>query len=134
MHCRPLIFLCVDTFILIFAAFRTFALMVPVLITGAWAEKFKFTSAVLFMTLWPILVYYPSAHWLRGGGFMSAGSWNGDVGVLDYAGGIDSHTSCGATAFVVAMMLQKRRDFKNPDTTHNLPLTMIGVSLTWVGW
>ena len=89
---------------MIFAAFRTFALMVPVLITGAWAEKFKFTSAVLFMILWPILV--------------------------DYAGGIDSHTSSGATAFVVAMMLQKRRDFKNPDTTHNLPLTMIGVSLT----
>ena len=134
MYCLPLIFLCVDTFLTISAAFRTFALMVPVLITGAWAEKFKLTSAVMFMIIWPILVYYPSAHWVWGGGFMAAGSWNGDVGVLDYAGGIVIHTSSGVSAFVVALMLQKRADFKKPDTTHNLPLTMVGVALIWVGW
>ena len=61
--------------------------------------------------------------------------WNGDVGVLDYAGGIVIHTSSGVSAFVVAKMLQKRKDFKDlPDTTHNLPLTMVGVALVWVGW
>ena len=61
--------------------------------------------------------------------------WNGDVGVLDYAGGIVIHTSSGVSAFVVAKMLQKRKDFKDlPDTTHNLPLTMVGVSMVWVGW
>jgi Amt family ammonium transporter len=121
--------------VLLFATFQmTFALMVPVLITGAWAEKFKLSSAVIFMIIWPILVYYPSAHWVWGSGFMAAGSWNGDVGVLDYAGGIVIHTSSGVSAFVVAMMLQKRADFKKPDTTHNLPLTMVGVALIWVGW
>lgn len=118
---------------LLFAAFQmTFALMVPVLVTGAWAEKFHFSSACMFMVVWPILVYYPTAHWIWGGGFMSG--W-GSAGVLDYAGGIVIHTSSGVSAFVVALMLQTRRDFKKSvDTTHNLPLSLVGVSLVWVGW
>lgn len=117
---------------LLFAAFQmTFALMVPVLVTGAWAEKFQLTSAILFMIVWPILVYYPSAHWVWGGGFMT--KW-GDVGVLDYAGGVVIHTSSGVASFVVALMLQKRRNYASTDTTHNIPLTMIGAALIWVGW
>eukprot|EP00040_Diaphanoeca_grandis_P024323 m.133538 g.133538 ORF g.133538 m.133538 type:complete len:960 (-) comp29681_c0_seq2:421-3300(-) len=118
---------------LLFATFQmTFALMVPVLVTGAWAEKFKHTAAIMFMVIWPVLVYYPSAHWVWGGGFMAG--W-GEVGVLDYAGGVVIHTSSGVAAFVVALMVQRRRDFgKKEDTTHNLPLTMIGAALIWVGW
>jgi Amt family ammonium transporter len=119
---------------LLFCLFQmTFSLMVPVLITGAWAEKFHLSSAVLFMIIWPHLVYYPTAHWIWGGGWLSK---QNAVGVLDYAGGIVIHTSSGVSSFVVAMMLQKRRAFskKVDDTTHNLPLSMIGVALVWVGW
>jgi len=102
---------------MLFACFQmTFALMVPVLITGAWAEKFHFTSACLFMVIWPVLVYYPTAHWIWGGGWLSTEDNEfgvaGPHGVLDYAGGIVIHTSSGVSSLVVAVMLQKRRAFK----------------------
>jgi len=123
---------------LLYAAFQmTFALMVPVLVTGAWAEKFHFSAACLFMTIWPLLVYYPTAHWVWGGGWLfTKAERGGGVGVLDYAGGIVIHTSAGMASLVVALMLQKRRVYKTnvSQTTHNLPLTMVGVALIWVGW
>lgn len=122
----------------LFVAFQmTFALMVPVLITGVWAEKFNFLNACLFMTIWPFLVYYPTAHWVWGGGWLTSEASNdGLPGVLDYAGGIAIHTSSGVASLVVAILLQNRRicnnDYKNP--TSNIPLSMVGVALIWVGW
>ena len=116
----------------LYASFQmTFALMVPVLVTGAWAEKFYFSSACLFMVIWPFLVYYPVAHWIWGGG------WLQSKGVLDFAGGLTIHLTSGVASLVVALVVQKRRVFKKgvvDDTTHNLPLAMIGVALIWVGW
>jgi len=123
---------------LLFAAFQmTFALMVPVLITGAWAEKFHFFSACIFMIIWPVLVYYPTAHWIWGGGWLAVNPDDPDESrAVDYAGGVVIHTSAGVASLVVAVMLQKRRAFKvgSDEYTSNLPLTMVGVALVWVGW
>jgi len=123
---------------LLYAAFQmTFALMVPVLVTGAWAEKFHFFSACLFMIIWPVLVYYPTAHWIWGGGWLAANPDDPDESrAVDYAGGVVIHTSSGIASLVVASMLQKRRAFKkgSDEYTSNLPLTMVGVALVWVGW
>lgn len=114
----------------LFASFQmTFALMVPVIITGAWAEKFKFISAMLFMIIWPLLVYYPNAHWIWG-----SGGWLAERGVVDYAGGITIHTSSGVASLVVAMTLATRRGHKTLDTIHNLPLSLFGIAIVWVGW
>jgi Amt family ammonium transporter len=121
---------------LLFAAFQmTFALMVPVLVTGAWAEKFSFFSAVQFMIIWPILVYYPTAHWIWGGGWLAANDRD-EPRAVDYAGGIVIHTASGVASLVVAVMLQKRRAFRmgSDEYTSNLPLSLVGVSLVWVGW
>jgi Amt family ammonium transporter len=89
---------------LLFAAFQmTFALMVPVLITGAWAEKFHFFSACQFMVIWPVLVYYPTAHWIWGGGWLAKDPYNenDDGRAVDYAGGVVIHTSAGVASLVV---------------------------------
>eukprot|EP00038_Savillea_parva_P031441 m.86598 g.86598 ORF g.86598 m.86598 type:complete len:1003 (-) comp9671_c0_seq2:75-3083(-) len=123
---------------LLYASFQmTFALMVPVLVTGAWAEKFHFFSACLFMFVWPILVYYPMAHAVWGGGWLQVNPVDDtDLRALDYAGGITIHVSSGVSSLVVAMMLQKRHAFKrgSTDFTSNLPITMVGITLVWVGW
>lgn len=83
----------------------------------------------VFMVLWPLLVYYPVAHWVWGGG------WMGALGVKDFAGGITIHTTAGVAALVVSVMLATRRNVKSLAMTHhNIPLLVVGGSLTWAGW
>jgi len=106
-----------------------FAAIAPALITGAFAERKRFTSVVLFAALWSILVYVPLAHWIWGGG------WLAKLGALDFAGGAVIHISSGAAALICAIVLGKRRgygtDYMAP---HNLPMTLLGTGFLWFGW
>lgn len=106
-----------------------FAAITPALITGAFAERMKFSALLLFSVLWSILVYCPVAHWLWGGG------WLGRLGALDFAGGAVVHISSGISALVCAVVLGQRHgygtDYMAP---HNLPLTLLGTGLLWFGW
>jgi Amt family ammonium transporter len=117
-----------------FAFQMMFALMVPILVTGAWAEKMTFSAFLIFMVLWPIVVYYPLAHAVWGGGWLS---WIYDstrlLGVRDFAGGIVIHATAGAAGFVVSLMLTRRKPNAHLGH-HNLPLTILGGSLIWGGW
>jgi Amt family ammonium transporter len=98
----------------LFAAFQMmFALMVPVIVTGAWAEKLKMEAFVIFMVLWPLLVYYPVAHWIWGGG------WMAELGAIDFAGGITIHTNAGIAAMVVSLMLSPRRNVEKLEMSHH---------------
>jgi Amt family ammonium transporter len=106
-----------------------FAAITPALITGAFAERMKFSGLLLFAVLWSLLVYCPIAHWLWGGG------WLGRLGALDFAGGAVVHISSGMAALVCALVLGQRHgygtDYMAP---HNLPLTILGTGLLWFGW
>ncbi|MEI6986842.1 MAG: ammonium transporter [Rhodospirillaceae bacterium] len=108
----------------------TFAIITPALITGAFADRMKFSAMVIFMALWSLLVYAPIAHWVWGqGGFL------GTAGVLDYAGGTVVHISAGVAALVTALVIGKRRGYGIENLApHNLVLSLIGASLLWVGW
>jgi Amt family ammonium transporter len=107
----------------------TFAIITPALITGAFAERMKFSALLLFMTLWSLVVYAPIAHWVWGGGFL------GGAGVLDFAGGTVVHINAGVAGLVCALVLGKRKGLGSENMApHNLVLTMIGASLLWVGW
>jgi Amt family ammonium transporter len=108
----------------------TFAIITPALITGAFADRMKFSALMIFMAGWSILVYAPIAHWVWGpGGFLS------DAGVLDYAGGTVVHINAGVAGLVAALVLGKRKGFgTEPFPPHNLVLSVIGASLLWVGW
>ena len=118
----------------LYAMFQmTFAIMVPVIITGAWAEKLNFRAFVLFAILWPHFVYYPLTHWVWGGGWLSD-IRNGE-GVIDFAGGITIHTNAGVAALVVALVMGRRRgNDKVMDVHHNIPLTIVGGMFIWAGW
>ncbi|WP_053382010.1 ammonium transporter [Nitrospira moscoviensis] len=106
-----------------------FAAITPALITGAFAERKRFSAMVLFSALWSVLVYVPLAHWIWGGG------WLAKMGALDFAGGAVVHISSGAAALVCALVLGHRRgygtDYMAP---HNLPMTLLGTGLLWFGW
>ena len=106
-----------------------FAAIAPALITGAFAERKRFTSAVLFAAMWSVFVYVPLAHWIWGGG------WLAQLGALDFAGGAVIHISSGAAALISAIVLGKRRgygtDYMAP---HNLPMTLLGTGFLWFGW
>ncbi len=106
-----------------------FAAITVALITGAFAERMKFTAVLMFSVLWSTLIYSPLAHWIWGGG------WLGQMGALDFAGGAVVHISSGFAALVCAIMLGKRRgygtDYMPP---HNLPMTVLGAGLLWFGW
>jgi len=107
----------------------TFAIITPALICGSFAERFKFSGLILFMSLWLLLVYTPIAHWVWGGGFLGAG------GVLDFAGGTVVHINAGIAGLMTALFLGKRVGYGTDNMApHNLVLTMIGASLLWVGW
>jgi Amt family ammonium transporter len=114
----------------LFASFQMmFALMTPVIVTGAWAEKLKMEAFVLFMVFWPILVYYPIAHWIWGGG------WMYKMGCIDFAGGITIHTTAGVAAMVISLMLKPRRNVERLAMTHhNISLLVIGGTIVWAGW
>jgi ammonium transporter, Amt family len=112
-----------------------FAVITPALITGATAERMKFSGTVLFMTLWFLLVYAPMAHMVWGkGGFLNA-SLGGKFPTLDFAGGTVVHITSGVSALVCALYLGKRVGYpKQPMPPHNLVLSFIGACLLWVGW
>ncbi|QBX38367.1 ammonium transporter [Brevundimonas sp. S30B] len=107
----------------------TFAVITPALITGAFAERFKYSALLLFTALWSLVVYAPIAHWVWGGGFLGAS------GVLDFAGGAVVHVNSGVAGLVCAIVLGARKDYGvAPINPHNPVLTMIGASLLLVGW
>ena len=107
-----------------------FAVITPGLITGAFAERMKFSTYVVFVLLWATLVYDPICHWVWG-----AGGWLRNKGTMDFAGGIVVHVSSGFSALVCALALGKRRGYgREPMPPHNLPLTVIGAALLWFGW
>lgn len=106
-----------------------FAAITAALITGAFAERMKFSAVILFSILWSTLIYSPLAHWIWGGG------WLAKMGALDFAGGAVVHISSGFGALACALVLGKRRgygtDYMGP---HNLPMTVLGTGLLWFGW
>jgi ammonium transporter, Amt family len=112
-----------------------FAVITPALITGATAERMKFSGTVLFMTLWFLLVYAPMAHMVWGkGGFLNA-ALGGKFPTLDFAGGTVVHITSGVSALVCALYMGKRVGYpKQPMPPHNLVLSFIGACLLWVGW
>jgi Amt family ammonium transporter len=112
-----------------------FAVITPALITGATAERMKFSGTVLFMTLWFFFVYAPMAHMVWGkGGFLNA-ALGGRFPTLDFAGGTVVHITSGVSALVCALYLGKRVGFpKQPMPPHSLVLSFIGACLLWVGW
>ena len=114
----------------VFMTFQmTFAIITPALITGALADRMKFSSLLVFLSLWMVLVYAPITHWVWGGGFLA------DAGVLDFAGGTVVHINSGVAALVGALVLGKRRGYGTENMApHNLILSMIGASMLWVGW
>jgi len=114
----------------VFAMFQmTFAIITPALIVGAFAERMKFSSMMLFSAIWLVVVYGPVAHWVWGGG------WLGEMGLLDFAGGTVVHVTAGSAALVCALVMGPRKGF--PTTAmppHNLTMAMTGAGMLWVGW
>jgi Amt family ammonium transporter len=109
-----------------------FAIITPALITGAFAERMKFSAMLVFMILWATVVYFPMVHMVWGGGFMSA---DGVIPCLDFAGGTVVHISSGVSALIVAMYLGRRKGYPSETMRpHNLSLAFIGACLLWVGW
>ncbi|HEY8140849.1 MAG TPA: ammonium transporter [Nitrososphaera sp.] len=114
----------------LFAKFQMmFAVITPLLMTGAIAERMKFSAFVIFIAAWSILIYYPLVHWIWGGG------WLGALGVVDFAGGIVIHTSAGMGALAVALVLGRRRNYGPAIMVpHSIPIAVLGSSLLWLGW
>ena len=114
----------------VFMTFQmTFAIITPALITGAVADRMKFSALLWFIGLWSLIVYAPITHWVWGGGFL------GDLGVLDYAGGTVVHINSGVAALVAALVLGKRVGHGTESfAPHNLTFCVIGAALLWVGW
>jgi Amt family ammonium transporter len=117
--------------IYVFAVFQLmFAIITPALISGALADRVKFTAWSLFITLWATVVYFPVAHWVWG-----SDGWLFKKGVIDFAGGTAVHINAGAAALGVILVIGKRRGFKrDPMRPHSLPLVMLGAGLLWFGW
>ena len=107
-----------------------FAVITPALITGAFAERFKFSAYIIFLFLWSTIVYDPIAHWVWG-----VGGWIHNLGALDFAGGLVVHISSGVSALAAAFVVGKRRghghDLMPP---HNLTMTLLGAAMLWFGW
>jgi Amt family ammonium transporter len=107
-----------------------FAVITPALITGAFAERMKFSTFLLFTILWVTLVYNPICHWVWG-----VGGWIRNLGALDFAGGTVVHISSGASALAAALLIGKRKGYgTEPMHPHNLPMTILGAALLWFGW
>jgi len=115
---------------IVFSAFQLmFAIITPALITGAFAERMKFSAFILFTVFWSILVYVPVCHWVWGGG------WLGTMGALDFAGGTVIHINSGVAALAAALIIGRRRGFgQEPFYPNNITLTMLGAGLLWFGW
>jgi Amt family ammonium transporter len=110
-----------------------FAIITPALITGAFAERMKFSAFLLFSLLWATLIYDPLAHWVWGkGGWIGM---NGGMGALDFAGGTVVHISAGVSAMAAALVMGKRLGYpREPMPPHNLPFSVVGAAMLWVGW
>ncbi|MEM3430685.1 MAG: ammonium transporter [Candidatus Bathyarchaeia archaeon] len=115
---------------LAFVAYQgMFAAITPALITGAFAERMRFSSYLAFLVAWSTLVYAPVAHWVWGGGWLSM------MGVLDFAGGAVVHINSGVAALIAAIMIGSRKGFgKYPMTPHNIPMVALGTAILWFGW
>jgi len=114
----------------LFAAYQmTFAIITPALITGATADRLKFSAYAVFIGLWLVLVYGPLAHMVFGGG------WLADMGALDFAGGAVVHMNAGAAALALVLLLGRRKGYPDePMPPHNLPFTVLGTGILWFGW
>src|ERR671915_330879 len=106
-----------------------FAVITPLLITGAFAERMRWSAFFIFAIVWSLVIYYPLAHWVWGGG------WLAQLGVFDFAGGIVIHTSAGLASIAAALVLGRRKNY-GPQimVPHNIPLAVLGASLLWIGW
>jgi Amt family ammonium transporter len=112
-----------------------FAIITPALITGAFAERMKFSAMLVFMILWATFVYFPLAHMVWGDGGLLNATLGGRVATLDFAGGTVVHISSGISALICALYLGKRTGFpQQAMKPHNLTLSFIGACLLWVGW
>jgi Amt family ammonium transporter len=114
----------------VFVMFQmTFAIITPALVVGGFAERVRFAPMFLFSMLWLLLVYVPVAHWVWGGG------WLAERGFMDFAGGAVVHINAGVAALVAAWLIGNRKGFpKTPMPPHNLPWTVAGACMLWVGW
>ncbi len=114
----------------VFALFQmTFAIITPALIVGAFAERARFSTMMVFSMLWLVLVYVPVTHWVWGGG------WLGQMGLLDFAGGTVVHVTAGVAALVAAMVIGNRKGFGSQAMPpHNMTMTVMGAGMLWVGW
>ena len=113
-----------------FAMFQMmFAIITPALIVGAVADRFKFTSLIVFVALWSTLVYSPIAHWV-----WASGGWLFEMGALDFAGGTVVHISSGFSALVAAIVIGKRSGKLDNFKPHNIPYVLLGTGLLWFGW
>ena len=114
----------------VFALFQmTFAIITPALIIGAFAERARFSTMMVFSMLWLLLVYVPVTHWVWGGG------WLGQMGLLDFAGGTVVHVTAGVAALVAAMVIGNRKGFGTQAMPpHNMTMTVMGAGMLWVGW
>ena len=107
-----------------------FAIITPALIVGGLAERVKFSSFLLFITLWATVIYDPLAHWVWG-----TGGWLHNMGILDFAGGTVVHISSGVSGLVCAIYLGKRAEHGSPSIkAHNVPMVLLGTALLWFGW
>ena len=107
-----------------------FAVITPALITGAFAERLKFSTFLVFVSLWSLLVYCPVAHWVWG-----VGGWIRNLGALDFAGGTVVHITSGASALAAVLVAGKRRGHGTDNMApHNLPMTVLGAGILWFGW
>jgi len=107
-----------------------FAVITPALISGAFAERMKFSAFIVFTLLWTTIVYDPVAHWVWG-----TGGWMKNLGVLDFAGGIVVHATSGFSALAAALYIGKRKGFLHEHMPpHDLPMTVLGAGLLWFGW
>ena len=107
-----------------------FAIITPALITGAFAERVRFAPFLLFALLWTILVYNPVCHWV-----WAKGGWLAEMGVLDFAGGLVVHVTCGAAALAAVLVIGPRQGYgRTSFMPHNLPMTLMGTGLLWFGW
>ncbi len=115
----------------VFVTFQmTFAIITPALMVGAFVDRMKFSSLLVFVAIWSTIIYAPICHWVWGDG-----GWLGALGILDFAGGTVVHINAGIAGLVAALYLGKRRGF--PTTAmppHNLTLSVIGAAMLWVGW
>ena len=122
---------------LLFVAFQMmFAVITPALITGAFAERFKFSTYLIFLVIWSTLVYSPITHWVWASNVLADGTevngWLWDLGALDFAGGTVIHINAGIAAVVAAMLVGKRR---NPGLQpNNVPYVVLGAAILWLGW